>query len=305
MFSSLCTDVVVVSPNITLFPIWEDEFSQVRLTCILSNFFPKQLTVDWYQNQKTVTDIKPTKRSLKSDEGPTSFTVTTEIEPNMEEWRKGSDFTCKAIHNSIEFQKTTSICKCEYTLLIIPKPLIVAQCIYCISPTVHGRSTPSIHVEIPTFETVMREPKVTATCFSRKVFDTKLTWLMDERPPANPNVSPRSNSTFLISELTVLSSSWKNLKTLKCKAEHRCFSAEKVVQVLGERRDVKALAHYDVLDSLCQLVKCLETSTLKMGLKHGRTVMLTSWSNKSAYSKLRPAHMSDVWHHQFHFQFWH
>lgn len=116
VLSPLCTDLVIVSPNITLFPVWEDEFSQVRLICILSNFFPKKMSVTWYQNQKPVTDIQPTERTLQSDGRPTSFTAITELEPNMEEWRKGSSFACKAVHNSTEFQKTTSICKCTYSI---------------------------------------------------------------------------------------------------------------------------------------------------------------------------------------------
>ncbi|XP_037544448.1 immunoglobulin mu heavy chain [Nematolebias whitei] len=202
--------VRIVSPNITLYPVWEGDLSQVRLICTLSSYFPKTLTVDWEQNHQPLEGIKPTKRALQSANGEeTTYTLTTEIEPKMEEWKKGSDFTCKCVHSKTEIKKTISICK------------------------IHGSNAPSIHMEIPTFKTVMTKSTVKATCSIRTVFDAKLLWLMDEKPPSDDKVSSVSNATFLLSELTVPSSTWKNVKTLKCKAEHRCFSAENTVQVSG------------------------------------------------------------------------
>lgn len=114
----LCTAVRIVPPNISLYPVWEGELSQVRLICTLSSYFPKTLTVDWEQNHQPLAGIKPTKRVLQSANGEgTTYTLTTEIEPKMEEWKKGSDFTCKCVHSKSEIKKTISICKSKYVQL--------------------------------------------------------------------------------------------------------------------------------------------------------------------------------------------
>ncbi|XP_037834591.1 uncharacterized protein LOC108239224 isoform X2 [Kryptolebias marmoratus] len=204
--------VRIVPPNVTLYPVWDGEFdvSQVRLICTLSSYFPKKLVVTWEQGHELLSDVKPTQIELQSaNEKETTYSLITEIEPKMEEWKKGTRFTCKAIHNKTEIKKTISICEFR------------------------GSNTPSIHVEIPTFRTVMTESTVKATCSMPKVLDANLSWLMDKGPPSSHTVTSVTNSTYLVSELTVPSSTWKNLQTLKCKAEHRCFSAEKTVQVSG------------------------------------------------------------------------
>uniref|UniRef100_A0A3B3CG77 Ig-like domain-containing protein n=1 Tax=Oryzias melastigma TaxID=30732 RepID=A0A3B3CG77_ORYME len=127
----------------------------------------------------------------------------------MEEWTRGSNFTCKFIHKESRDEKTTSICH------------------------IFGFNPPSIHVEIPSFKTVMMtNSDVKATCFIHNV-DAELVWLMDGKTPSTDKIKNTSNKTTVISELTVPSSSWKNLKLLKCKVQHHCFTAEKIVEVSG------------------------------------------------------------------------
>uniref|UniRef100_A0A8C7Y9N8 Ig-like domain-containing protein n=1 Tax=Oryzias sinensis TaxID=183150 RepID=A0A8C7Y9N8_9TELE len=199
--------------------------SQVRLICTLNGYFPKNLSVEWQQNKQQLTQIQPTERHLQSVEGgEKTYSLTSEIEPNMEEWTRGSNFTCKFIHKENKDEKTTSICHSNVirSLIFVNKLMI---------PAVFGFNPPSIHVEIPSFKTVMMtNSDVKARCFIHNV-DAKLVWLMDGEQPSTDRVNEFSNKTTLISELTVPSSSWKNLKLLKCKVQHHCFSAEKTVEI--------------------------------------------------------------------------
>ncbi|KAK2833600.1 hypothetical protein Q5P01_017489 [Channa striata] len=114
----------------------------------------------------------------------------------MKEWEKGSDFTCNSKPTS-DLTKTISICE------------------------LHTATPPSIHVETPSFKTVMKATfVVTATCSVQTVFDAKVTWLMDGRAAPRPAVTDPSveirrslpdlrkrNSVVLICDVTQLSSS--------------------------------------------------------------------------------------------------
>lgn len=101
----------------------------------------------------------------------------------------------------------------------------------------HSSNPPSIHVKIPSFKTViMAATEVTATCEAQTAFDANLTWLIDDKPLPSDQVKQATNSTHIISSLTVSVSQWKTMKLLKCKAEHTCFSsAEKIINVTGKR----------------------------------------------------------------------
>ncbi|XP_041634517.1 uncharacterized protein LOC121503968 [Cheilinus undulatus] len=189
----------IVSPNITLQPVWEGELktSGVRLICTLSGFFPDKLSVSWEKNSQPLS-IKPIEKKLQTVEGvDKTFSLTSEIEPKSTEWAKGSTFTCKSTHNRIEFTKTTSVCK------------------------IYGSTAPAIHIQTPGFRTVMTNSEVEAICSVYTVFDATVTWEMDGEPKTSKKFT---NESRMISTLKVSSHRWQQLKKIKCKAEHKCFS---------------------------------------------------------------------------------
>ncbi|XP_047213108.1 uncharacterized protein LOC124862937 isoform X1 [Girardinichthys multiradiatus] len=206
-------DDQIVSPNITLYPVWDNDFgiSQVRLICVLSGYFPMQLSVEWYKNDGYPTNIIPNERKLMNAEGQEkTISLTTEIKPNMDDWKTGTNFTCKSTHKGSVFVKTTDICQ---TSLSIP---------------------PTFQIVIPSFKTVMTESLVKATCLVYTTFDAKVTWLLDKSNKQSGIMKQVSNTTHISSEVTVSSSEWKQLKTITCRAQHKCFSSmEKTVNVAG------------------------------------------------------------------------
>ncbi|XP_078125131.1 LOW QUALITY PROTEIN: uncharacterized protein LOC144529741 [Sander vitreus] len=203
----------IVSPNITLHPVWEGEYgaSPVKLLCTLRGFFPDNLSVEWKQDNQPF-NIASIQTKLQSVDGKEkTFSLISEIEPKLAAWKYGSRFTCKSIHNNQEFVKTISICQ------------------------ISGSAPPSIHVEIPSFKTVMMKESsnsVKATCLVLTVHDAKVTWLMDGGDTLSKTES--QNTTHITSEVTVSLTQWKQLKSITCKAEHKCFSStERTVSVAG------------------------------------------------------------------------
>ncbi|XP_078017703.1 uncharacterized protein LOC144458332 isoform X3 [Epinephelus lanceolatus] len=205
----------VVPPNITLHPVWDNvpvRASSVRLVCTLSGYFPDKLSVEWKRDNQHLKPAKsPTKLQSADGTGKT-FSLTSEIEPKTTEWERGSNFTCKSTHKDQEYKKTISICQ------------------------IHESAPPSIHVEIPSFKTVMMATgsTVKATCLVRSDFDAKLTWRINGEDATHVQVTQDKNSTYIFSTVTVSSTEWKKIKLITCKAEHQCFSpTEKTVNVAG------------------------------------------------------------------------
>ncbi|XP_069381376.1 immunoglobulin mu heavy chain isoform X1 [Paralichthys olivaceus] len=200
----------VVSPNITLYPVWEGEFgvSPVRLICTLSGFFPDQLQVEWHKDNHLL-HITPTQTKLQSMQGEEkTFSLISDIE--AVNWKSNSTFTCKAQHNNDKkFTKTVNF---------------VQIC---------SSAAPSIDVEIPSFRTVMTESAVTAKCSVNNRFGAKVTWLMDGKAESKYIVTSNANQTHTISEVAVPPSQWKQLKSITCKADHQCFSTQRTVNVAG------------------------------------------------------------------------
>ncbi|KAK5856455.1 hypothetical protein PBY51_008048 [Eleginops maclovinus] len=196
----------------SLHSFWEGEFgaSPVRLICMLNGYFPDGLNVEWKQENKRIADKQISVSKSQSVEGvEQTFSLSSEIVPNITKWESGSIYKCKSTQKKQEFLKTTSICH------------------------VQASAHPGIDVDIPSFKTVMMAGStVKATCLVHTMFKAKVTWLMDGAVRQSSSV--QTNTTHILSEVTVSSSEWKQLKLLTCKAKHKCFSStEKTVNVAG------------------------------------------------------------------------
>ena len=127
---------------------------------------------------------------------------------------------------------------------------------------VYSSAPTSIDVEIPSFRTVMMtESAVTATCSVQTLFDAKVTWLMDGGDEPSSTVNQKSNTTHIISDVSVPFSQWKQLKSITCKAEHKCLSStQRTVNLPGIRRLYDIEIRHMINAEDCQVVILLSVS---------------------------------------------
>ncbi|XP_014893239.1 hemicentin-1 isoform X1 [Poecilia latipinna] len=196
-------------PNITLYPVWDGELniSNVRLVCALSDYFPKDLTVEWYKENQLLSSKQDVRNFISANEEDKTYTQTTEIIPDKEAWMKGSTFKCKSIHKAKNSTETINICQ------------------------IYGKYKPPINMEIPNFMKVTTESEVEAKCSMTTVLNPNLTWEMDGVPVQHTSLT--RNDMFVSTTLKVSSEIWAKTKTIQCKAEHLCFSNTKAVNISG------------------------------------------------------------------------
>ncbi|XP_055079756.1 uncharacterized protein ighd [Periophthalmus magnuspinnatus] len=184
-----------------MYPTWERDFldSQVKLTCMLSGFYPDGLTVSWDTDSEPLLDSESIQRTLKSTSKSPSFTLSSQIEPDMTQWESGSNFTCTAVHRNMKHSQSINICK------LIPN------------------MPPAVHLETPSFQIIETAvSQITATCSVHSVVKASVTWLLDGQPSAYKSYET-VKSTNVISYLDLSPHVWKKLSSLTCKAEHICL----------------------------------------------------------------------------------
>lgn len=109
----------VISPNITLYPIWEGEVgaSPVSLVCTLSEFFPGQLNVRWLLDGLPLTTT-PTERKLQRVEGEEkTFSLSSQVKLDTKEWKKGPNVTCESTHNTNVSTRSINTCQSKWVYL--------------------------------------------------------------------------------------------------------------------------------------------------------------------------------------------
>ncbi|XP_051905843.1 uncharacterized protein LOC127590362 [Hippocampus zosterae] len=210
--SAVSTVLPDIAPDLTLYPLLEDEFGAptIKLLCIINGFFPDTLSIEWLRDNRKVAAARTTTRKYQrvAEEAQT-FTLLSEFEPTAGEWKSGSDFTCKSIQNEKEMIKSISICETP------------------------ANDPPSVHVELPGFKAVMTETSdVTAVCTVRTALDVVVTMLAEGKTATYNQTGQYNNASHVVSNLTVSADEWKQMKSVKCKAEHRCFSdVEEIIAV--------------------------------------------------------------------------
>ena len=111
----------VISPNITLYPVWTGQSwaSELSLVCTLSGFYPDKVSVEWLLDGR-VPETSPVQNKLQSvAEVGKTFTLNSKIQLKIEEWKKGPNVQCKSKYgHGKEETRNISICDSKYKYLV-------------------------------------------------------------------------------------------------------------------------------------------------------------------------------------------
>ncbi|KAJ8383728.1 hypothetical protein AAFF_G00215700 [Aldrovandia affinis] len=158
-----------------------------------------------------------------------TYSQTSQVEVDSEKWLSGSVYTCKATHDSKPFESSTSICS-EY---LVP--------------------VPSIHLEKPKLESVANNVTVTATCVVFTPYQSIVSWTVDhnEKKVSTNSIFIKDDNNRIkriVNNLTHTKSEWKNMKSITCEANHKCFThVKETIDLTDERTAHPTLALYHQL----------------------------------------------------------
>lgn len=82
----------------------------ITLVCSLTGFYPKSIKVTWEEDGTPLTHPLVEKKFQDVHETGETYSQTSQLEVNTDKWLSGSVYTCKATHDSKQFQSSTSIC---------------------------------------------------------------------------------------------------------------------------------------------------------------------------------------------------
>lgn len=91
------------APEVYVFPPPEEESKDKRtLTCLIQNFFPEDIFVQWLQDNEPLPDTQhSTTAPLKSNGSNQGFFVFSRLEVTKTHWTQRKKFTCRVIHEAI------------------------------------------------------------------------------------------------------------------------------------------------------------------------------------------------------------
>lgn len=93
------------APEVYVFPPPEEgqgTKDTVTLTCLVQNFFPVDISVQWLRNDALVqTDQQATTQPLKANSSSPASFVFSRLEVHRADWEKRHKFTCQVVHEAL------------------------------------------------------------------------------------------------------------------------------------------------------------------------------------------------------------
>lgn len=74
----------------------------LTLTCLIQNFFPEDISVQWLLNGQPVpsSQFRTTEPLLTSSFNKTYF-IFSRLEVSRTDWQQGNEFTCQVVHEAL------------------------------------------------------------------------------------------------------------------------------------------------------------------------------------------------------------
>ncbi|XP_041095462.1 titin-like isoform X2 [Polyodon spathula] len=175
------------------------------LTCIVVDFHSEDITVKWSVNGIPLMDEKSSLILNKEKGKDKAFTFISRQEISRDEWKKGSTFSCIVTHGKTTTNKNISMC------------------------TACSSTEPTIYLQKPPFEAVLKGKHVSADCLVVGLKDSIISWIVDGREKDSQSVDSKlngNNTQSITKRLTVSAAEWKSYNKISCKVKHPCFTKE-------------------------------------------------------------------------------
>lgn len=99
-------------PLIILFPPSSEELrtNRATLVCLISDFYPSDVTVAWKANGSPVTEgVETTKPSKQSNN---KYVASSYLSLTPDKWKSSSSFSCQVTHEGSTVEKTLDPSQC-------------------------------------------------------------------------------------------------------------------------------------------------------------------------------------------------
>ncbi|XP_065707552.1 immunoglobulin lambda-1 light chain-like isoform X3 [Patagioenas fasciata] len=107
------SDLPKSAPEVSLFPPSTEllEQNKATLVCLIENFYPRDVTVEWVADDNPVTDGVSTSQSQWQSN--TKYMASSYLTLTPSQWRSKETFTCKVTHVTGTVQKTVKRSECS------------------------------------------------------------------------------------------------------------------------------------------------------------------------------------------------
>ncbi|KAK9977790.1 hypothetical protein ABG768_019587 [Culter alburnus] len=197
------------TPTLSLVPVVTPKRTSVM--CVIEDFYPKNLIVQWKVNNNITSQLKPESKQNK-DTG--LYTAYSFYEVSSETWHTKTDYTCEVTHQKNTIPVTKNF---EAKLTLLLKPPIERELF------VNNKVILQAVVSGEVKKTV-QEASVSCTVKDVKVADIT---------PGNI-VSSKDTPPFIIHNVTIDTQKWFNGETVTC-----------TIHDTNNNRDIKQEIHFD------------------------------------------------------------
>ncbi|XP_036404514.1 uncharacterized protein LOC118791307 [Megalops cyprinoides] len=243
---SICSDTRTASPNIALYHQLSNKTSQatkVSLLCYLTGYYPQDITVEWLVNNKPVSFSTVQKKFRNVDKGDTTYSLSSQVVVDIEDWHSGYKYTCKATHNKKDFIEHISICS--------------------VNPT--STQTAEMFLLGPSIHTTLNREDLPFTCLlvAYGMQNFSITWKVNGEAGQTHSTTERTQNAngtqTWRSTFTMKARDWHMHKNVSCEARHVCSSKPQLMS-LEKARDPKQPSVQILEPSESELAKSSEAT---------------------------------------------